>query len=67
MCVVTDAIKSSLPLRSSHLWTTKRSHEDLVAAYIDLCGGTPLDVNFNSESDKNTLFLEKVIFYSSHP
>jgi len=42
-------------------------HEDLVAPYIDRCGGTPLDVNFSSESDKNASFLEKVILHSSHP
>jgi len=40
--------------------------EDLVAAYIDRCGGTPLDVNFSSESDKNTSFLKKFILHSSH-
>jgi len=40
--------------------------KDLVAAYIDRCGGTPLDINFSSESDKNSSFLKKVVLHSSH-
>jgi len=41
-------------------------HKDLVAASIDRCGGTLLDLNFNPESDKNTSFLKKVVLHSSH-
>jgi len=51
------------------LWSSSDNetiHKDLVAAYIDRCSGTPLDVNFSSESDKNTSFLGKVILHSSH-
>jgi len=33
---------------------------------IDRCGGTPLDVNFSSESDKNSSFLKKFVLHSSH-
>ena len=39
-------------------------HEDLVAAYIDRCGGTLLDVNSSSDSDKNSSFLKRVILPS---
>jgi len=39
---------------------------DHVAACIDRCGGTPLDISFNSRSDKNSSFLKKVILHSSH-
>jgi len=54
---------------SPPLWSppdNETVHKDLVAAYIDRCGGTPLDVNFSSESDKNPSFLKKVILHSSH-
>jgi len=56
-------------LASPSLWSSldnEMMHKDLVAAYIDRCGGTPLDVNFSSESDKNTSFLKTVVLHSSH-
>jgi len=56
-------------IASPPLWSSldnETIHKDLVAAYIDRCGGTPLDVNFSSDSDKNTSFLKKIILHSSH-
>jgi len=41
-------------------------HEDLVATYIDHCGGTTLDINFSSDADENTSFLKKAVLHSSH-
>jgi hypothetical protein len=40
-------------------------HSDLVAAFMDRCGDTPLDVSFSSDLDKNTLFLKRVVLHSS--
>jgi len=60
-----NIIVASPPLWSS--LDNETVHKDLVATYIDRCGGTPLDLNFSSESDKNTSFLKKVILHSSHP
>ena len=57
-----NTIVASPPTRSS----LDTAHKDLVAAYIDRCGGTPLDVNFSSDSGGNTSFLKKVILHSSH-
>jgi len=59
-----NTIVASPPLWSS--LDNETMHKDLVAAYIDRCGGTPLDVNFSSESDKNSSFLKKVVLHSSH-
>ena len=59
-----NTIVASPPLWSS--LDNEAMHEDLVAAYIDRCGGTPLNVSFSSESDRNTPFLKKVILHSSN-
>ena len=56
-------------IASPPLWSyldNETMHKDLVAAYIDRCGGSPLDVAFSSDSNKNVTFLEKVILHSSH-
>lgn len=59
-----SAIITSPPLWSS--LDNYAMHRDLVATYMDRCGGTPLDVTFSSESDKNTLFLGRIVLHSSH-
>jgi len=59
----------NIVIASPPLWSyldNEAMHKDLVAAYMDRCGDTPLDVNFSSESDKNASFLEKVVLHSSH-
>jgi len=56
-------------IASPPLWSSldnEAMHRDLVATYMDRCGGTPLDVTFSSGSDKNAPFLEKIVLHSSH-
>ena len=60
-----DTIIASPPLWSC--LDNETMHEDLVAACIDRCGSTPLDVTFNRcPGTSNTRFLEKVVLHSSH-
>ena len=56
-------------IASPPLWSymdNETMHNDLVAAYMDRCGDTQLDINFSSESSKNSPFLEKIMLHSSH-
>ncbi|KAF9783377.1 hypothetical protein BJ322DRAFT_148945 [Thelephora terrestris] len=57
-------------IASPTLWScldNDAMHEDLVAAYVDRCGGAPLYVTFSPDmSLKNTSLLEKIIPRSSH-
>lgn len=58
-------------IASPPLWSridTNKMHEDLVAASIDRCGATPLDVTLSSDLDSSdsAAFLEKLIPRSSH-
>jgi len=54
---------------SPPLWSSLDNEfmdENLVATYMDRCGGTPLDVSFSSELTKNVPFLKKLVLCSSH-
>jgi len=54
---------------SPPLWSTLDNdtmHENLVAAYMDRCGGTPLDVSFSPVLTKDLQFLVKLVQHSSH-
>lgn len=56
-------------IASPSLWSSldnETMHVDLLAAYMDRCGDTPLDVSFSSELVKYIPFLEKVVLHSSH-
>ncbi|KAF9642517.1 hypothetical protein BDM02DRAFT_3133035, partial [Thelephora ganbajun] len=60
-----NAFIASPPLWSS--LNNQTMHEDLIAAYMDRCGGIPLDVTFSSDlGTKNESFLERVVLFSSH-
>jgi hypothetical protein len=59
-----NAIIASPPLWS--FLDNDTMHRDLVAASMDRCGCTPLDVSFSSELDKNIPFLKRVVLHSSH-
>lgn len=57
-------------IASPPLWSrldNNMMHEDLVAAYMDRCGATPLDVTFSSDMGSiNTSLLEKLVARSAH-
>lgn len=57
-------------IASPPLWSCLDNNvmnENLIAAYIDRCGGAPLYVTFCSDlGSKNTSFLEKIVPRSSH-
>jgi hypothetical protein len=59
-----NTITASPPLWSS--LDNDTMHTDLIATYMDRCGGAPLDVSFSSELDKNAPFLKRVVLHSSH-
>ena len=59
-----NTITASPPLWSS--LDNETMDEDLVATYIDRCGGTPLDVSFSSALNKDIQLLVKLIPHSSH-
>ena len=56
-------------IASPSLWShldNDAMHQNLVAVYMDRCGGVPLDVTFSSDMGKNISFVEKIVFHSSH-
>ena len=59
-----NTIIASPPLWSS--FNNETMDENLVAAYLDRCGGTPLDVSFSSALNKDLQLLVKLVPHSSH-
>ena len=56
-------------IASPPLWSSLDNESmdgNLVATYMDRCGGTPLDVSFSADLTKTIQFLEKVVLHSSH-
>ena len=59
-----NTITASPPLWSS--LDNETMDENLVATYMDRCGGTPLDVSFSSVLSKDLQLLVKLVPHSSH-
>ena len=59
-----NTIIASPPLWSS--FDNDTMNENLVATYMDRCGGTPLDVSFSSVLSKDLQLLAKLVPHSTH-